>query len=51
MMATVEWLEESDDEAFEGTGWYVVDMNGIVAGTFDSDDEAEWWISKSKRVS
>ena len=53
-MMQVEWIDVGDDlttdESFTDPATYVVDPNGIVAGLFDSEDEAEWWISKCKRV-
>lgn len=47
----VEWIEESEDDDFSEPAFYVIDANGIVAGPFDDEGEALWWLDKSKRVS
>lgn len=49
-MDYVEWLEDSDDAHFEGSAFYVVAGNGIVAGPFDDEGEGFWWQDKAKRV-
>lgn len=46
-MLRSEWVEPDGDE--EG-GWYVVRGSDRVSGPFDSDDEADWWISKCLEV-
>jgi len=54
MMALVDWLETGSEwagtEGWSGEGWYVIDMNGIVAGRFDDEGEAMWWLDMSVRV-
>lgn len=40
----------ASDEAYKGPGVYVADMNGLVAGPFDTHDESDWWIEKSLRI-
>jgi hypothetical protein len=42
--------EHATDEAYDGPAHYVVDMNGLVAGPFDTADEGDWWIAKSLRM-
>lgn len=42
--------ELARDEAYRGPGVYAVDMNGLVAGPFDSHDECDWWLEKSLRI-
>ncbi|MFZ3481955.1 hypothetical protein [Sphingomonas sp. 3-13AW] len=42
--------ELAADEAYSRPAWYATDMNGLVAGPFDTADEAEWWITKALRV-
>lgn len=53
-MQREEWIDDgdefSDSQEYDGPAWYVIDGNGIVAGPFDDDGEAAWWISKSFRV-
>lgn len=49
-MWQIEWLDESDDADFSEPAYYIVDANGIVAGPFDDEGEAMWWIDKSKRI-
>jgi len=53
-MASVEWVGDGDqhaqDETYTEPAFYVVDPNGIVAGPFDDEGEACWWLDKSKRV-
>jgi len=55
MMTHSDYVDETHhlaaDEAYTVPAWYAYDMNGIVAGPFDDDGEAEWWISKALRVS
>jgi hypothetical protein len=42
--------ELASDQAWSEPAWYAVDLNGIVAGPFDSDGECDWWLSKCHRV-
>jgi hypothetical protein len=55
MMGHAQWIGEGDeltaDECYQGPAVYAVDVNGIVAGPFDDDDQCDWWLSKAQRVS
>jgi len=51
MFSSIEYLETSDDPEFTDPAFYVIDGNGIVAGPFYEDGEADWWLEKAKRVS
>lgn len=54
MFASEEYVDAESDwaetDGYEGPGWYVIDMNGIVAGMFDDMGEASYWLDKSKRI-
>ena len=53
-MALPEYLEAGSEwaetDGWDGVAWYAVDENGIVAGPFDDEGEALWWLEKSARV-
>lgn len=47
MMGSAEYVT---DHRVETPGWYAVRGDDLLAGPFQSSDEADWWLDKALTI-